>query len=153
MHADRLRTRTLGLTRRTRLPRRWLVCQLRLGTNMFHVHANVHAKWLYGTDTQAPSKRALHKLRTTTVNIFVVKKSIGCVVHSCSFQPIVTVFKPFSKWTLHVFQKLRKIKPSHCQENLTYSKSPGACPCRTRNRVSNVGPFLCHELKMDHCGS
>ena len=40
-----------------------------------HVHANVHAKWLYGTDTQAPSKRALHKLRTTIVNIFVVKKA------------------------------------------------------------------------------
>ena len=116
----------------------------------FHVHANVHSKWLYGTDTQAPSKRALQKLRTAIVNVFVVKK------HKlrCPFMFFLShhdpFLDPFSKWTLHVFLKLRKLSqtnPHIVKKILHKAKAQERSPCRTKNGISNVVAFLCHELQ------
>ena len=72
-----------------------------------HVHANVHAQWVYGTELQPPSKHQFKRLRTAVVRVF--HKRRNCM--RCPFHFMVTsqdVFlDPWAKWVLHNLRWLR----------------------------------------------
>ena len=117
-----------------------------------HIHSNVHSKWVYGSETQAPSKKALASLRTAVANVFVKRRNhMRCpfllfLSHSDPF------LDPFGKWVHHVFTKLRKLSWSHphtVRKILQAAKQRKSNRSRTANGISNVVAFLCSELQWD----
>ena len=117
-----------------------------------YVHTVAHSKWVYGSEVQAPSRRAMHNLRSSVVAVLFKKNRVRCPFLALATHPDPFI-DPFGKWVLHCFSKLRRFAKTHValavdvlhKAKLLLAKGPVK---QSSNGVASVFAFLCQELKV-----
>ena len=114
-----------------------------------HIHSNAHSKWVYGSEIQAPSARALHSIRSAVVACLFKKNPVRCPFLSMATRAD-PFLDPFGKWALHSFCKLRKMIRKHpglAVRVLVNAQGLAGKVQQTSNGVAAVFAFLCQELQ------
>ena len=74
-----------------------------------YIHAHVHSAWIFGTETQGPSKDQLQSLRIGVANIFDPSKHKMRSPALLMASARDVFLDPFAKWFLRVFTHVRKL--------------------------------------------